>query len=162
MEKFVKKRLLLFIIVSVFSVNLLSTQIREEVKRTVDAFPEKISSTSKLASKIRSNYTTAEDKVGAIYYWVAQNIAFDMKKHFDNKDKYTYNFKYKSQEEKDEKKEKVDKAIAEEVFKTRKAIAKEYSYLFKKLCVDAGVEGVYIHGTLKNGLKDIGKKAGRD
>ena len=156
------KRLALITFGSVFFFNLSCAQIREEIKRAVDSFSDKkLSNTSKLASEISSSFSSDEDKVAAIYYWVAQNITFDIKKHFDEKKKYTYNFKYKTQEEKAEKKDKVDKGIAEEVFKNKKAVAKEYSYLFKILCVKANVECDYIHGTLKNGIKDIGKKAGR-
>ncbi len=155
------KILLLISLIVISSINLLNAQISEDVKQIVNTFPKKISSTSLLALKISSKFKTDEDRVAAIYYWMAKNINFDTKSHFSDKKKATYSFRYKTQEEKEKKIEKVNREIAEDVFESRKAVAKEYTFLFKKLCSNAGIECVSIGGTSKLELRDIGRKAGR-
>lgn len=153
--------IVLLVFTFVLSFNYSEAQISQEIKNTMDAFPSKVGSTSSFASKINKEYNNDVDKVAAIYYWMAKNITFDTKEHFSDKKKITYSFRYKTQEEKQRKIEKVNREIAEEVFKARKATAKEFSFLFQKICVNAGIECVYIEGTSKSELKDIGRKAGR-
>ncbi|GAF04126.1 hypothetical protein JCM21142_72821 [Saccharicrinis fermentans DSM 9555 = JCM 21142] len=51
--------------------------------------------------------------------------------------------------------------LAEEAFKRKKALAKGYALLFKKLCNNAGLECEVVEGSSKQTLKYIGRKAGR-
>ncbi|WP_075591540.1 transglutaminase domain-containing protein [Labilibacter marinus] len=153
---------ILLALTSVLLWGKLDAQISQDVKDVVDAFPKKINSTTSFALLINKNFKKNDrDKVGGIYYWMATNVVFNTKEHFSDKDKVTYSFRYKTQEEKEAKIQKVNREIAEQTFQTKKAVAKEFAFLFEKLCVNSGVECVTIEGTSKSGLKDIGRKAGR-
>ncbi|GAF04127.1 hypothetical protein [Saccharicrinis fermentans] len=77
-----------------------TAQIRTEVKLSMDSLPDKLPSIGNLAAHIHHRFSNQEDMTAAIYYWIAKNIAFDSKEHFAKKKKFTYNFRYKTQDEK--------------------------------------------------------------
>ncbi len=139
----------------------LFAQISNDVKMKVDAFPKKMESPSIMAALINYKFINDEDKVGAIYYWMANNIKFDTKAHFNKSKKVTYNFRYKTHEEKLQKIQKTNWEIAETVFKKQKGVSKEYAFLFKKLTNNCGIECEIVKGTSKVSPKSIGRKPGR-
>lgn len=144
--------------VSAFTLN---GQINDRIKLTVDSIGSNVASIGTLAATFNHKFKSDSDKVGAAYYWIAKNIVYDTQTYFSKKRKPTYNFKYKTQEEKRRKMHKVDMRIADEAFKERKAVARGFSIMFKRLCNNCGVECEIVAGSVKIKPKDIGRKAGR-
>lgn len=136
------------------------SQISSEIKNKVDKYPKKMASPGTLAALIDFDIEDDVDKVGAIYYWMANRIDFDVKDYFSNKKKYAYSFKYKTQDEKEKKIEKINFDIISSSFLNKKASSNGFAHLFKRLCNNVGVECVVIKGTMKNSLKFIGRKPG--
>ena len=135
--------------------------IRDEIKSMVDSIGPQVASIGVLASIFNHKIDNDSDRVGAAYYWIAKNIVYDTKSYFSKKRKATYNFRYKNQEEKERKILKVNMRIADEAFKERKAVARGFSIMFKRLCNNCGVECEIVEGNVKIRPKDIGRKTGR-
>ena len=152
---------LLVIFITIQSSSWSSAQIKPEVKQYMDSLPAKLPSIGNLAVHIQQRFVDEEDIAAAAYYWIAKNIVFDAKEHFAKKKKFTYNFRYKNQDEKKQKIQKVNIGLAEEAFKRKKAVAKGYALLFKKLCNNAGLECEVVEGSSKQTFKHIGRKPGR-
>ncbi|MGQ1785754.1 transglutaminase domain-containing protein [Saccharicrinis sp. GN24d3] len=156
----VRYTLLLLLIFVLFCRTSLA-QIKFDVKQSVDSLPDKFPSTGNMASIIGLKFQSDEDKAGAIFYWIAKHVEFDSKVYYAKKKKLTYRFRYKTQDEKMRKIQKVNRGIAEEAFRQKRAIAKGFAFLFKKLCNNAGLECETVEGSYKRELKHIGRKAGR-
>jgi transglutaminase/protease-like cytokinesis protein 3 len=94
-------------------------------------------STDNLASYINSNFKTDNEKVRAIFIWVATNIQYDIENMF------ALNFYEK-------KEEKISKPL-----RTRKGICENYASLFCDICLKTGVKSFVIEGyTKQNGFTD--------
>jgi transglutaminase/protease-like cytokinesis protein 3 len=86
---------------------------------------------------ITKNFDDNLDKVRAIYYWVANNIGFDIKK-------------YKSGGN--------EKMTSDEVLKTRKANAYGYATLFQDMCSVVKIRCLTVDGYVKHSVEDINEK----
>jgi transglutaminase/protease-like cytokinesis protein 3 len=135
-------------------------QIKPEVKETVDTYQNEIDKVGLLAARINKDFNNDLDKVGAIYYWIANNIKFDIKNYYSKRKKYSYHFRYKTQEEKVRKIEKADNKVTTSIFSKRYGSAKGFACLFKKLCNNAGISCEVVPGTYKSSFKYIGRKPG--
>ena len=82
----------------------------------------------KLAERIKLDFETPEEKVGAIYYWVAKNIEYDVKDFFSTKKKTPRT--YRSQKELERKRYLYTKVK----FKNRRGVCAGYAMIFKQLC----------------------------
>lgn len=127
----------------------------------VDSIGPKVASIGALASIYNHKLVSDSDRIGAAYYWIAKNIVYDTKSHFSKKKKPIYNFRYKTQEEKQQKIHEINMRIADEGFKERKAVSRGFSIMFKRLCNNCGVECEIVSGSVKLKTKDIGRKPGR-
>ncbi len=136
-------------------------QISDQVKERIDADYNDLPDIEHFGAKLNHDFFSKIDKVGAIYYWICTNIDYDTKTHFSKKGGYTYDFKYKTREEKVEKIQEIDNKMASDAFKSKKAEGKVYAHLFKKMCDNTGVDCEVISGVLKSKYKDIGRKPGR-
>lgn len=93
--------------------------------------------TADIASYIKENFKTDNEKARAIFIWTASNIEYDIE------NMYAINFYEK-------KEEKIEKAL-----KTRKGICENYGLLFSDICNKAGIESYTIEGyTKQNGVAD--------
>lgn len=135
-------------------------QIKPEVKETVDSYQNEIDKVGLLAARINKDFSDDLDKVGAIYYWIANNIKYDIKSYYSKKKKYAYHFKYKTQEEKKYKIQKADNKLVASTFRKKKGSSKGFASLFKKICNNAGIACEVIPGTYKSNFKYIGRKSG--
>ena len=131
------------------------------VKERIDSDYKGISDIKHFGAKLNHDFFSKDDKLGAIYYWICTNVEIDVKKYFSKNGGYTYNFKYKTREEKVRKIQETDNKMALEAFRSKKATGKEYAHMFKKMCDNAGIECEVISGCLKSKYEDIGRKPGR-
>ncbi len=153
------KKLLLLLAIAFF-VNFYAVgQIKNDVKNWVDEVSEELSSVPEFAALINYKFIDDIEKIGAIYYWMANNINFDTKAYFSKNKKTTYNFRYRSREEMDMKIQKIDNEIVDRVFKKKIGLSREYALLFKKLCNNSGIQCEVVEGFIEKPLKLSSKKA---
>lgn len=93
--------------------------------------------TENIAGYINANFKTDNEKVRAVFIWVASNIQYDIENMF------ALNFYEK-------KEEKISKPL-----NTRKGICENYAALFSDICLKTGVKSIVIEGyTKQNGFTD--------
>lgn len=88
-----------------------------------------------LSQLLTKNFSAEEEKVRAIYVWVANNIAYDMQKYLERKNLANMILKKKDNSE-----------SAEKIFAKRKAVCEGYSNLVKALCNKAGITCELVEG----------------
>lgn len=136
--------------------NCIYAQMENKVILKVKNYPKSISNYTKLATRINRDFDSQREKAEAIYFWIANNVSYDVKSLYNNKnDRYSYTYKTKEQQLKKEQKY-IDKT-AQSTFRRKKAVCEGYSILFKKLCDLTQVECVVITGSSKTKNGDIGK-----
>jgi hypothetical protein len=127
----------------------------QKVDQTVSSYPRSFSKIEKLAELIKKDFTSDVDKARAIYTWIARNIQYDVNEYFAGSK--TISFTYSSQEEKEMKEKQMEKNMAEQTLKKKKAVCQGYAGLYKLLCDYTGLECVVISGYSKVFDKDIGR-----
>lgn len=95
------------------------------------------------------------EKTRSIYFWISENIKYDIKKY--NKKKKTKEFKCKSKEDCNAKKIKLENRIILQTLKQKKAVCAGYSLLFSKMCEMAHIESTVISGYVKTRPNQIGR-----
>jgi hypothetical protein len=130
----------IFLFLMLQSTFLLKAQNRfEEVDKRVNSIPaEHSKSIEKLADWFSSNFEKEEDRYRAIFFWVANNLVYDIKSL-------------------SQPPVEVPKPmIVKKAFEQRKAVCEGYSGLMDSLCVLSGIRTVAVSGyTRNNGLLDI-------
>jgi len=91
-----------------------------------------------IASYIKINFKTDEEKTRAVYYWLSQNIAYDA----ENANVVDF---YESEQQ-----------VIDEVLKNHKGVCLHYAMLFSWICNRAGVESIVVAGfTRQNEKVDV-------
>lgn len=93
-------------------------------------------STEKLASSITKNANSSQDKVVAIYKWIAANISYDNELRLSKKLQKEF---YISEEN-----------VIKKVLHRKMALCGGYAFLFKSLCADVEISAEVIHGYTKD------------
>ena len=102
-------------------------QIPDSSARTVES----------IARYVNSKFTNEEDKIRAIFYWVAKNVKYDIE------NMYAVNF-YENEDQ-----------IVEKAMKNRKGICMHYATLFSAISNKAGIKAFVVDGfTKQNGIVD--------
>lgn len=107
----------------------------------------KSSDASKLSLMITGEFPNQEDKVKAIYYWVAHNIEYDLRLYR----------KYKKEQRNRSRKKyteaQIQKITNHEISKTlrkKKGVCKQYSLLFAELCKHSKINCEFVSGHARN------------
>jgi len=129
------KQIRLFILLVLFS-NAVAAQSGANAYAAIDnkalAIPAaKTKTTGDIAGYINANFRSDEDKVRAIFIWVASNLEYDV----DNMFTMRYN---------ETKEEKIAKAL-----KTRRGICENYAAVFDDICSKCGLQSDIIVGFTK-------------
>ncbi len=107
-------------------------QIPQKMTKTVDD----------IASYVKKNFKTDEEKVRATFYWITHNISYDISRA------YTIEYYEKDQE------------ILDEVMTEKKGLCIHYAMLFSHICNKAGVKTYVVTGfTRQNGKMDTSPHA---
>lgn len=134
------KRAILFIAIVLSSVTVSAQQNSAYVEtdsRMMKIPRDFTQSADNIASYIKFNFKTDEQRVRAAFYWITQSITYDVEgmnatKQYDN-----------------------DQQIIEEVLKNRKGVCGHYATLFSSICNQVGVKTIVVHGlTKQNGKVD--------
>lgn len=100
------------------------------VDSIMNKLPDSISvSSTKIANFISSNFSTTDDKARAVYYWVSNNIAYDVTK-MNSKNIIIEN----------------DDDNIESTLKSKKGICSDYATLFTDLCTKVGIQSLIVEG----------------
>ncbi len=130
-------------------------QIDPNIKQKVDDYPRTVNNYHKLATLINNDFNSPIDKAGAIYYWIGQNIEYDIKEA--QKAPQTIEFSYQTEEEKTLLLQKYNDKIVKKVLKKRQGVCDGYARLFKSICDATDIDCIIIDGTSKTTPNDIGK-----
>ena len=105
---FYMRQLYFFLLLTVSS---LSAQDFSSVDNTVHSYPKLITA-EKLATKIASDFTTDENKIRAVFIWLAKNVTYNLEESYNPKQKRIA-FRYRNEAEKQAKikaiKDNIDK-----------------------------------------------------
>ncbi len=144
---------LLFLLL-LFSITTQSQDF-SKVDELVANYP-KFSTVEALSNQIKKDFTTDENKVRAAFYWLANNIRYNLREYY-NPTQRSYNFSYSSEEEKQQKLQALKDKLVADAFKTKFGVCEEYAQAFKKVCDLLGIEAEVIKGNVRNVPQEIGK-----
>jgi transglutaminase/protease-like cytokinesis protein 3 len=146
-----KQLLFFFILLSIST----QSQNFSKVDNLVAKYP-KFSKVEDLAAKISRDFTSDEHRARAAFYWIANNIRYDLKEYYNSKQR-SYNFSYTTEEEKAQKLQALKDKIIDEAFVTKTGVCEEYAQAFKKVCDLLNIEAAVIKGNVRNIPQEIGK-----
>jgi transglutaminase/protease-like cytokinesis protein 3 len=113
---------------------------------------------NKLVNELTDHLDNKIDKTRAIYIWITENIAYDVKKLTKKREGY----KCKDSEDCRLKKKKNDNKIINRILKNKKGICSGYALLFHRMCNMANIESASINGYIKNSPSQVGKMGNLD
>ncbi len=150
MKAIILFNLFMFICTTAFAQNY--AQVDGKIKN----YPDSFKSLDNLSLKINHDFNIPEEKVRAIYTWMALHITYDVKTYLKGTKPVKYT--YRTNEEKLQKEKEIENKLAKQTLKTKKAVCHGYATLFKTLCEMSGIECVLITGMSKITRSDIGKE----
>ena len=145
------KQLVLFLYL--FSIPLLGQEYRL-VDSLVLQYP-KFSKVEALAQQIEKDFSTDIHKARAAFFWIANNLRYDLKTFYNPK-KRSYSFRYFTEEEKQLKLQRLKDKLVIDAFANKKGVCEEYAQSFKKICDLLGIEAAVIKGNVRNNMQEIG------
>lgn len=128
--------------------------IDEKVKQ----YPKDYLKIDDLIKDFKKDFSSKIELTRAVFYWVSNNIEYDVDLFKKMSDSDIYVFKYKTEEERISKEKKFNEDLALSTFKFKKAVCNGYAaivgYLLNKLEIESNI----IRGDLKGDLGQIGLK----
>jgi hypothetical protein len=101
-----------------------------KVDKQSGSIPATVRTTSEIAAFLTRNLNSPEEKVRAIYFWIAHNIRYDVTQMRSNDYSYTAG----------------ERNILKEVLDNRQGVCQHYAVLFNSLCQSAGIQSWIIPG----------------
>lgn len=128
-----KTKFILIALLSIsFAVSAQKATNYSSIDNKMKLIPDSATKSSKqIAYFINSCFSTENDKIRAIYYWVAKNIRYDVK------NMYSINF-YENKNQ-----------IIDKIFSTRKGVCIDYATLFCDIANKTGIKSYVIDGYTK-------------
>lgn len=145
------KQLLFFLLFSI----TIQSQDFSKVDNLVAEYP-RFSKVEDLANRIAKDFTTDENKVRAAFYWLATNIRYNLREYYNSTPR-SYNFRYTTEAEKQQKLQALKDKIVADAFRTKLGVCEEYAQSFKKICDVLHIEAAVIKGNVRNVPQEIGK-----
>lgn len=110
-----------------------------------------------LTTDVTANCTTPIEKTRAIYDWIVENIAYDIKEFNTNKTGQKVAIDCKTPAECDLKKIQIDNEYIEQVLKKKRGVCAGYAKLFKRMCQYADINCIEINGYTKDKPNQVGR-----
>lgn len=148
-----KQLLFFFLFISIAT----NSQDFTKVDALVLEYP-RFSKVENLASKITKDFTTDGEKARAAFFWLAKNIRYNLREFYNPRQR-SYNFRYTTEEEKQQKLQSLKDKIVAEAFLNKTGVCEEYAQAFKKVCDLLNIEAAVITGNVRNTPDEIGKPA---
>lgn len=144
-----------FLLIFLVSLQFCHAQKYADVDAIVSKYPNSFTSMQKLGNRIQKDFKTEEEKVRALYYWIAHNIRYDFVAYKRNYNGYK-RIKIKEYSSTEEYHYKLKKVYAHKVLINKKAVCEGYSQLFFYLCEYLNIKAFVVKGTVKNSANEIG------
>lgn len=145
------KQLLFFILFSI----ALQSQDFTNVDNVVAKYP-RFSKVEQLVSKIKKDFSSDEDKARAAFFWLSNNIRYNLEEYY-NPTQRSYNFRYSTEVEKQQKLQAIKDKIVADTFRTKSGVCEDYAQSFMKICDLLNIEAAVIKGNVRNTPQEIGK-----
>ncbi len=133
-------------------------QIDQQIIDQVSEYPDSFKLYEELSNKINADFRSDEEKAAAIYVWMTQNIAYDVKAFFSGRAGRTESFSYRNEAEKIQKLSQMQREIALTTLKKKKAVCQGYAELYRVLCRACAIECEVVAGYTKTNEMDIGNE----
>jgi len=146
------KLLIIFFMV----VGVTTAQDFSSIKETTDQYAG-LMTVEKLAKTIAKDFSTNEDKVKALFCWLAKNIRYDLEEFYNPNRQTRTTFRYRTPEEKEEKLKAINDNIVRNTLRSRKAVCEGYARTFAEVCTSLGIENEIISGYVRTSSHVIGK-----
>lgn len=143
-----------------FLLTNVSAQDYSQVDQIVSTYPKSFSKAQDLAEKINKDFTKEDEKARAIFYWIANNVKYDVKAYYSQRNDRPVAYSFRNQEEKEAKQRQFKLDFANNALKSKKAVCQGYTALFDYLAELTGLESVTVTGTAKTNVTQIGKLPG--
>lgn len=129
----------------------------QQIETKVKTYPNNIKNPEKLATLIKADFETDEDKAVAAYTWIGQHIVYDIKGLRRGDYSKSVRFSGKTQEEINQKYEEYKAQKVLTTLQNRAGVCENYALLYKRVCNLTGLECEVVTGYCKNELSDLGK-----
>lgn len=124
-----------------------------DIETKVLAYPKLISSEN-LASKISTDFSSKEQQIKAAFFWITQNIRYDLEAFYNPNNKRVH-FRYRTEAERIAKLQEIKDHIVTETLQSRKAVCEGYAQTLSKICTLLNIENEVIKGYIRNSSADI-------
>ncbi|OYU80020.1 MAG: hypothetical protein CFE23_11585 [Flavobacterium sp. BFFFF1] len=132
------------------------------VDEKVDRYPGTFDNPNGLVTLISADFERPEEKVRAVFRWVATHVQYDMFLEAQVEVGIGLKvFSYKDQKEKDIKEKKFLEELALKTFVSQRAICHGYAALIEYLSLKLGITAKTVLGTLKSSPEQIGMIPGK-
>lgn len=129
-----------------------------EIKLITDTYPG-LMTVEKLAKKIEIDFSTDEDKVKATYCWLTKNIRYDLKEFYNPNRKTRTTFRYRTEEEKQQKLKAINNKIVRNTLTKRRAVCEGYARTLAEVCTILNIENSLVTGHVRNSSQVIGNSS---
>lgn len=138
----------LFISASIFAQDFSS------IKMKTDSYSGLLTA-EKLANNIKRDFSTDENKVKAIFCWMTKNIRYDLEEFYNPSRNASYGFRYRTQEELEQKLQAIKDTTVTETLSSRKAVCEGYAQTFSKICDLLDIENEVVKGYVRQRASSI-------
>jgi transglutaminase/protease-like cytokinesis protein 3 len=146
-----KHLILLFLLVSIS----IKSQDFSSVDAKVLDYP-RFSKAEDLAKQIKEDFTTDLEKSRAAFFWLTQNIRYNLKEYY-NPTPRRFRIEFASEAEKNQKLQAIKHQLVADMFQNKTGVCEEYAQAFKLLCDLLNIESEVIKGYVRNNPNEIGK-----
>ncbi|MBU2927291.1 transglutaminase domain-containing protein [Winogradskyella psychrotolerans] len=146
----------LFIIITLLSIQIMSSQNYSRIDSTVATYPKKFKSIEQFANQIDHDFDTNIEKTRAAYFWIANHITYDYKTF--RKNKKPQKIKSKSKADYEAKLQIYNRKLAQKTLRKRSAVCEGYSRLLTEVLKDLNIISVVVTGYTKTYVQEIGRK----
>ncbi|TDQ30071.1 transglutaminase domain-containing protein [Tenacibaculum caenipelagi] len=123
------------------------------VKEKTANYP-KLITVENLAKRIATDFDSKDQQVKAAFYWLTHNIRYDLNGYYNPKQK-RISFRYRNEQERQEKLQAIKDEIVNETLLTRKALCEGYAQTLAKVFSILQIENEVIKGYVRNSSNDI-------
>ncbi len=141
-----------------FTVLVSTAQDFSSVDEEVNGYPG-IITVHKLANRIQKDFPKKEHQVKALYFWLTKNIRYDLKEFYNPNRQTRTSFRYRTEEEKQQKIKAINDKIIKKTLRTRKAVCEGYARTFAEVCSLLNIENEVVTGHVRNSAQVIGNSS---
>lgn len=125
----------------------------QAIDTKVKEYPSEVTA-KELAKKVKKDFSLKENQVRATFYWVANNIKYNLTEYY-NPSRKRIGFSYTDEADKLRKLQAIKDSIVEQTLTTRQAVCEGYAQTLSKVFTLLELENYVIKGYVRNSIRDI-------